>query len=60
MPGHTPGSMALLDMDNHILIGGAKEIVDGKATGNKTNSFGNDIMVYDFNYAVFCVIFNNS
>lgn len=111
LPGHTPGSIALLDMDNHILIGGdaiqdgriymfgpmrnidkyieslnalwekygnefdivypshgtfpvnkdiipkliggAKEIVDGKATGTKTNFFGNDIMVYDFDYAGF-------
>ena len=35
------------------LIEGAKEIIDGKASGNIVDMFGTDVMLYKFSYAGF-------
>ena len=36
-PGHTPGSIAILDVKNRVLIGGAQEIIAGTADSTLRN-----------------------
>ena len=62
IPGHTPGSIAILDERYSVLISG-DSVEDGnvfmfgiyrkEAKGQKVNLFGNDVVLYRFPYAGF-------
>ena len=47
IPGHTPGSIALLDEKKRILVSG------DSVSNSKTFMFGNKVMLYKFPYAGF-------
>ena len=52
-PGHTPGSIAILEVKNRVLIGGAQEIIAGTADSTTTEWFGMKIRLFKFPYAGF-------